>query len=324
MFETSLAQLVSANQSAVILFVCASVFLMVSAATYGVASTLRNREEVRRRALFPEGSRSAAPAAGGRTPAQHKLAGTSRVLSSVATSFVPDDKKSVSVIRKDLNQAGFFQPSALAWYFFIRIVLAALFPASLFVANTIQPFDLPTTQWLSSLAGSAILGLVLPSLFVSRRKKRLQQQCRNGFPDFMDLLVVCAEAGISMEAALQRVSGELAQTYPFLGVNLHMASLELRAGRPLIEAFNNLADRIGIEDALNLGSLLQQSDELGTSLSHALRVYSDEMRDKRMSLAEEKAHALPGKMAVPLTMFVFPVILIVILTPVFVRISTNL
>lgn len=319
-----MAQFISANQSGIVLFVCAAVFLLVSAITFGVATTLRNREEIRRRALFPDGGHGGQAGGRGRMPAQHKLAGTSRILSSVASNFVPDNKKSVSTARKDLAQAGFFKPSAIAWYFFIRIVLAILLPTALFIVNSIWPFELETTQWLSTLAGAGILGLVLPSMVVSRRKKMLQQQCRNGFPDFLDLLVVCSEAGIAMEAALQRVSGELAQTYPFLGVNLHMASLELRAGQPLTEAFANLADRIGIEDAHNLGSLLQQSEELGTSLADALRVYSDEMRDKRMSRAEEKAHALPAKMAVPLIVFVFPTILIVILLPVFVQFSTKL
>ncbi|MGI9385755.1 MAG: type II secretion system F family protein [Methyloligellaceae bacterium] len=321
--EASLAQFMSANQSGIVVFVCAAIFLLVSAITYGVATTLRNREEIRRRALFPDGASSDDGKGRGRNPAQHKLAGTSRILSSVASNFVPDNKKSVSTVRKDLTQAGFFKPSAIAWYFFIRIILAVLLPTLLFIVNSLWPLELETTRWLTTLAGVGILGLVLPSLVVSQRKKMLQQQCRNGFPDFLDLLVVCSEAGIAMEAALQRVSTELAQTYPFLGVNLHMASLELRAGRPLIEAFNNLADRIGIEDAYNLGSLLQQSDELGTSLADALRVYSDEMRDKRMSRAEEKAHALPAKISVPLIMFVFPSILIVILLPVFVQFSTK-
>lgn len=320
--EASLAKFMSANQSEIVLFVCAAIFLLVSAVTYGVASTLRSREEIRRRALFPGGV-SGDVQGRRRNPAQHKLAGTSRLLSSVASNFVPADKKSVSSMRKDLTQAGFFKPSAVAWYFFIRIVLAVLLPALLFIVNGIWPLELETTQWLGLLAGSSALGLFLPSIVVSRRKKMLQQQCRNGFPDFLDLLVVCAEAGIAMEAALQRVSTELAQTYPFLGVNLHMASLELRAGRPLIEAFNNLADRIGIEDAYNLGSLLQQSEELGTSLSDALRVYSDEMRDKRMSRAEEKAHALPAKITVPLIMFVFPSILIVIMLPVVVKFGAS-
>jgi tight adherence protein C len=87
------------------------------------------------------------------------------------------------------------------------------------------------------------------------------------------------------------------------------------------DTFEGLANRVGIQEAYNLGSLLKQSMELGTSLSHALRVYSEEMRDKRMSAAEEKAHALPAKMSVPLTLFVFPVILVVILLPVFIRMS---
>jgi tight adherence protein C len=125
-----------------------------------------------------------------------------------------------------------------------------------------------------------------------------------------------------MGQAIERVSRELAPTYPFFGMCLQLASLELRAGRQLTEAFDNLSQRVGIEEAHNLGSLLKQSEELGTSLSEALRVYSDEMRDKRMARAEEKAHALPAKLSVPLMVFIFPMILVVILLPAFVRIST--
>ena len=156
--EASLAKFMSANQSEIVLFVCAAIFLLVSAVTYGVASTLRSREEIRRRALFPGGV-SGDVQGRRRNPAQHKLAGTSRLLSSVASNFVPADKKSVSSMRKDLTQAGFFKPSAVAWYFFIRIVLAVLLPALLFIVNGIWPLELETTQWLGLLAGSSALGL---------------------------------------------------------------------------------------------------------------------------------------------------------------------
>ena len=167
--KASLAQFVNANQSELVLFVSAAIFLLVSAITYGVANTLRGREEIRRRALFPDGETGEGGNGRRRSPAQHKLAGTSRILSSVASNFVPDDKKSVSNMRKDLTQAGFFKPSAVTWYFFIRIVLAVLLPTLLFIGNSIWPLELETTQWLTLLAGTCLLGLVLPSVVISRR-----------------------------------------------------------------------------------------------------------------------------------------------------------
>ena len=122
----------------------------------------------------------------------------------------------------------------------------------------------------------------------------------------MDLLVVCADAGLSMEAALDRVGRELADSYRSLCANIHMATLEMRAGRTLSETLDHLADRLGLEEARSFATLLQQSEKLGSSLTEALRVYSDDMRHKRLSRAEEKAYSLPAKLSVPLTLCVFP------------------
>ena len=170
-----------------------------------------------------------------------------------------------------------------------------------------------------AVACVGLTGYVLPGFYLRRRQIRLQQQFRHGFPDFMDLMVVCAEAGVSPPAAIDRVSRELAVTYPYLGANLHLVSLELRAGQALTTAMNNLADRVGLEEVRSLAGLLRQSEELGTSLADALRVYSFEMRDKRLSRAEEKAHALPVKLMLPLGLFIFPVMMISIMLPLILR-----
>jgi tight adherence protein C len=142
-----------------------------------------------------------------------------------------------------------------------------------------------------------------------------------GFPDFMDLMVVCAEAGLSMEAAIERIARELVEGYPSLAENLYMVSLEIRAGKTFTDAFERMGERLGIDEAMMLSTLLQQSAELGTSLSNSLRVYSDEMRGKRLSRAEEKAYSLPAKLTVPLILFVFPVLLFVLMLPVVIRFS---
>ena len=144
-----------------------------------------------------------------------------------------------------------------------------------------------------------------------------------GFPDFMDLMVVSAEAGLSMEAAIDRIARELVEGYPSLAENLYMVSLEIRAGKSFTEALERMGERLGIEEASMLAALLQQSAELGTSLSQSLRVYSDEMRNKRMSRAEEKAYALPAKLVVPLTLFVFPVLIVTLMYPAAIRLMTS-
>ncbi len=308
-------------QSGVLLAITLCICAIVTFGVYAIGRTWHAREGIRRRALAPIAESQEDALSDRRSIRHEKLAGVSKLMSSVATHFVPVSENSVSAVRKSLNNAGFFQPTAIAWYYFIRVVLACVFPAVVLIADQIMVFDITASQFLMALLGATIAGLFTPNIFISKRIQKLQQQCRNGFPDFMDLMVICAEAGISIDQAIGRVSIELAPAFPHLGACLHLASLELRAGRSLTEAFNTLANRMGIDEAQALGSLLQQSEELGTSLSHALRIYSEEMRDKRMSRAEEKAHALPAKMTVPLTMFVFPVLLVVILLPVYVRVS---
>ena len=146
---------------------------------------------------------------------------------------------------------------------------------------------------------------------------------RNAFPDFIDLLVVCIEAGQSLQGALDRVSREVATYSPALSANLRIASLEVRAGIRLSDAISNLYTRVGIEEVKSLGLLLKQSEDLGTSIATSLRVFSDEMRDKRLMRAETKAHALPVKMTLPLGFFIFPVILMVIMLPVIIRIKNS-
>jgi tight adherence protein C len=176
--------------------------------------------------------------------------------------------------------------------------------------------------WLAT-GGAGIAGYLGPSFYLDRRIKARRMQHQSGFPDFMDLLVVCADAGLNMEAALDRVGRELGESYPSLCANLHMAILEIRAGRTLTEALEHLADRLGLEEARSFATLIAQSEELGSSITEALRVYSDDMRHKRLSRAEEKAYALPAKLSIPLMMFIFPVLFVVILLPVFVRLYTG-
>ncbi|TIU71406.1 MAG: type II secretion system F family protein, partial [Mesorhizobium sp.] len=152
-----------------------------------------------------------------------------------------------------------------------------------------------------------------------RFEKAQKRIYRRGFPDFMDMMITCADAGMSLEAAVERVSGELAGTHRWLGIQLSIMTLQLRAGKPLRDALRELADRIGLDEARALAVLFRQSEELGTSLTEALRVYSDEMRTQRILIAEERANALPVKMMIPLGLCIFPVVLMVIMLPVIIR-----
>ena len=171
------------------------------------------------------------------------------------------------------------------------------------------------------MGAAGIAGYIGPSMYIDRRIKARKAEHQSGFPDFMDLLVVCADAGLSMEASLDRVGRELGDSYPSLTANIHMANLEIRAGRTMSEALEHLGDRLGVEEARSFATLIQQSAELGSSITEALRVYSDDMRHKRLSRAEEKAYSLPAKLAVPMMVCIFPVLFVVILLPVIVRLT---
>jgi len=198
----------------------------------------------------------------------------------------------------------------------VGFAVASMFVLSLYGMNVKSSF------WLFVMT-AGVCGYLAPSLYLDRRvaKRRVEHQL--GFPDFLDLMVVCADAGLAMEAALDRVAREVAVSYRSLSANIHITNLEIRAGRTLTEALDHLADRLGLEEARSFANLIQQSEELGSSISNALRVYSDDMRHKRMSRAEEKAYALPAKLTVPMMLCIFPAIFIVILTPVMVRVATG-
>ncbi len=236
--------------------------------------------------------------------------------------YAKTDPENVVRIRQKLIRAGFFEPGAVGIYFVVRFVclaaglIVALSAAA--VSNGLEGLD----SWV--MAGMAgILSYFAPNVYLSHRTRQKLTEYRNGFPDFMDLMIVCSDAGISMEASIERVSRELAETHPSLAQNLQLVSIELRAGRNLDDSLKALAERLGVEEVRAFATLLQQSRELGTSLSGALRVFSDEMRHKRMAAAEEKAHALPAKMSVPVTVCILPVVLLVAIIPVIVRISTG-
>jgi tight adherence protein C len=239
---------------------------------------------------------------------------------SILDAFLMRDEKSKSELRKFLNLAGYYGAQTPFWYQVIRIVSGLVFGLTTPTwADKVWP-NLPFPLLLLLTAFVALLGFMLPRSIVSLQRDKLLEEHRNGFPDLLDLLVICVEAGIGMDSAIDRVGTDLKRSYPSLSTNLRFMSLEMRAGRSTREALGNLADRLGIGEARSFAMLVQQSEELGSSLVQSLRVYSDEMRSKRLSRAEEKAHALPAKLVIPLGLFIFPVLLGVTVFPIAIKI----
>jgi tight adherence protein C len=228
----------------------------------------------------------------------------------------------MKVLRRRMLQAGIFDARAVAWFFIARTALAVVLSVAAFLLLPVFGISEGSAFWLFVGAGGTF-GYVAPSMYIDRRINKRKQEHQAGFPDFMDLLVVCADSGLSMEASLDRVGRELGVSYPSLCANIHMANLEIRAGRGMTDSLEHLGDRLGLEEARSFATLIQQSEELGSSITDALRVYSEDMRHKRLSRAEEKAYALPAKLSVPMMVCIFPVIFVVILLPVIVRLYTG-
>jgi tight adherence protein C len=296
------------------------VFLATATLAFAVMLGVRVRGAVRRRAarvsvdVDEPGGRRALRYSGLRA-AQKLIEYTTKHYSAV-------DDENVKILRRRLVQAGIYSPHGAAIFFIARGLTAVVVTGASFFLLPMLGFGGKTSFWLFLMVGG-LFGYLAPSFFLDRiiEKKRVQHQ--SGFPDFMDLLVVCADAGLSMEAALDRIGRELVDSYPSLAANIHMANLEIRAGRTMTEALEHLGDRLGLEEARSFATLIQQSDELGSSIGEALRVYSDDMRHKRLSRAEEKAYSLPAKLALPMMICIFPVLFVVILCPIIVRMATG-
>jgi tight adherence protein C len=189
-----------------------------------------------------------------------------------------------------------------------------ILPLVVLFASPMFP-KLTSNQLMLYAAAAGYVGWISCSMWLDRQVAKRQRALRAGFPDALDLLVVCVESGLGLAPALQRVSEELAVSHPALGDELSLVNAEMRAGVERGTALKNLADRTGLEDIRGMTALLVQTMRFGTSVADALRVYSEEFRDKRMQAAEEQAAKISTKMIFPLVMFLFPSFFLVVIGP---------
>lgn len=233
--------------------------------------------------------------------------------------YSTSDPNSVKKLRMLMMQAGYMNPSAVGYFIAIRFVTAVL-GASVGAFLVLFPYaDESLTYKMFIILFAVGISYFGPNFYVNKRAKNIETQNRQGFPDILDLMVVSAEAGLTMEASIERISVEIKNTYPNLSTQLNMAALEIRAGRPIDQALRSFGERLRLEEVKGFSTMVQQAKELGTSVSDALRVYSEEMRHKRMMMAEEKAYALPAKMSIPVTVFILPVVIGIAIIPTIVR-----
>lgn len=235
--------------------------------------------------------------------------------SGLSLSDTNDQRLSVK-----LRQAGFSSPYAPRIFTLARLAMVFLLPGCyvLFTYSAGSPPSFFRLYVVGSLL--AILGLYLPNLFVQARADRRREEIVNGFPDCLDLLLVCVESGLGIEAAMDRVGREMVLSQPLVAELLSITTLQLRAGASREEAFRRLAEAASVEEIRSFTTLLIQSDKLGTSIASTLRVYAAEMREKRRMRAEEKAHRLPVLISIPLVVCMLPVMIGVLMLPAAVRV----
>ena len=209
-----------------------------------------------------------------------------------------------------------------------RALLAAgwLIPGGFFLAGLLTvlssspllmyPTLVTQRHWaVVALVVSALIGFFIPNLVLRHKEEARRQHLAEVFPDVLDLLVVCVEAGLSLDAAIKRVGDEFHFASRDMSDELLLVTLEIRAGKPRNEALKSLAERTDLEEMQALVSILIQAEHFGTSIADALREHADEMRDIRIQTAREKAAKLPVKMAIPSLLFIFPALFLVILGP---------
>ncbi len=295
----------------------ASGFLAISFGfcIFAIRNALRENKQVRRRLAHSAGIEL--PQSGVKSEAPKN------VLSHIGSHLTLPNTKEITRIRFTLIQAGYFEANAVQSFLAAR-VLCLFIPQILFFIfwNYLsQILGLKPVIFIAIAA--AIIGLIAPNLFIRFKINKRTDSCRRGFPDMMDLMVACVEAGLGLDATFMRVSHELGGRYPALKVNLDMMNLELRAGGKRHEAMINFANRINLDEAKALATMLKQAEDMGSSVGKALRTFSEDMRHKRMMRAEEKAMALSAKLTVPLILFIFPTIMAMLLLPAGLRIAAG-
>src|SRR3989304_2036363 len=297
------------------------VFLATGTTAFALMAFARVRGAVKKRTSRILGDEATAKPT--RSLRYSSLKAVTQLLEYTTKHYAATNDDNMKVLRRRLIQAGIYDPRGVAFFFIARTALAVGLALALFV---LVPLVISSGGgsffWLMVIVGG-IAGYVGPSMYIDQRISARKVEHRGGFPDFMDLLVVCADSGLSMEASLDRVGRELGDSYPSLTANIHMTNLEIRAGKNLKDALERFADRLALEEARSFATLINQSIDLGSSITDALRASRADLRHKRLSRAEEKAYALPAKLSLPMMGCIFPVIFVVILLPVFVRLHVG-
>lgn len=301
------------------------VFLSITLAVWAILSALGDRkagaEDRLRRIMNP---------AIGRKEAEERVAGrqekfqaqVTRAANKLGQSLRPSDEEELGKVRLKLLNAGFRNENAVAVLFGIKLILMLL---GLAIAFPIVALKLGMTRnALTITAVSGGIGFYLPGLVVGNRKKKRFESIFLGLPDALDLMVVCVEAGLGLDAAMRRVTTELATSCPVLCEEFAISNFQLQMGRPRKDVLRDLGLRTGVDDMRSLAAVIIQAEKFGASIGSALRVQSDAMRLRRRQYAEERAAKTAVKIMIPLILFIFPGVFVVLVGPAGIQIANTL
>jgi len=244
-------------------------------------------------------------------------------MKTVLGRFKLDEMLKAKELRKQLGQAGLRSPSAPVSYVSARIIAPLVLLAIAFVYLTGVFPRLSTGQKFAIYAGVVALGFYAPQLWLSNKIQKRQKVLTRAFPDSLDLMVICVEAGLALEGAFGRVTEEMAESAPEMAEEIGLTGAELAFLGDRRQAYENFADRTGLPAVKSLATTLIQAERYGTSIAVGLRVLSQENRDARLAAAEKKAASLPAKLTVPMIVFFLPVLFLVIAGPAAIQIATR-
>ncbi|APX21872.1 MAG: pilus assembly protein TadC [Rhodobacteraceae bacterium] len=238
-------------------------------------------------------------------------------LNKYAQYLEPKSAEELGEVRLRLLQAGYRTRDAVRIYYLSQMVLGI----GLLALGTLYFFmfkngaDATMQQKLLYIVGPGAVGYLAPKYWITKRVEERKKQIEEGFPDALDMMLVCVEAGQSLDQSIVRVARELRASYPALADEFEIISHEMKAGKDKATVLNDMGDRCGVQDVSSFVTVLNQASSFGTSIADALRIYASEMRDKRVMRAEEKANKLPTKMTLTTMMLTVPPLLIILVGP---------
>ena len=256
-------------------------------------------------------------AAGGPGKERLRQGARNEQLERFANFLEPQDVAELSTRQLMLRQAGYQSRDAVRAFHAAQFILGVLGLALgvIYVNFIVGTDDMSTQKIIMYTVGPGGIGYYIPQYWITKRVGKRKDEITSGFPDALDMLLVCVEAGQSLDQAITRVAHELRASYPALADEFMVVSLEMKAGKEKVTVLNDMGERCGVQDVSSFVTVLVQSASFGTSIAEALRVYAGEMRDKRVMRAEEAANKLPTKMTLATMMLTVPPLLIILVGP---------